>query len=107
MKPLLPTLREKKRYVAYEVMTTEPLGRDVSGELLRHLSCTLGVFGMADAGILSISYNAERQRGVLRVANRMVPRVKAGLLLTKRLDGQRVSIRTLTVSGMLRKAKGG
>ena len=105
MKPLLPTLKENKRYIAYEVMTAHPLQRDASADVVRQLSQVLGTFGMARAGILSISYDEKTQSGVLRVATSQVGMVRAALLMTSYLGKQRVCMRTLGVSGILRKTQ--
>jgi ribonuclease P/MRP protein subunit POP5 len=105
MKPLLPTLRENKRYIAYEVITATPLRRDVSNDLVDQLAKVLGAFGMADAGVLSISYDPQAQTGVLRVSTRSVRRVRAAMLMTGYLGRQRACIRTLGVSGILRKTR--
>ncbi len=103
MKPLLPTLKEKKRYVKYQVITASPLRRDVSDELLQRLRRTLGVFGSAEAGLLSIHYDTRTQTGVLRTSVAALPKVRAALLLTTFLSRTRVAIRTLGVSGILKK----
>jgi RNase P/RNase MRP subunit POP5 len=105
MKPLLPTLKERKRYIVYRVITAHPLRRDVSGELLRHLAGTLGAFGMAEAGILSVRYDETAQTGVLRVAHTHVAKAKAALLMAGYLGKTKVCVRTLGVSGILRKAQ--
>lgn len=105
MKPLLPTLKERQRYIAYEAITAHAIPNDISDALLHRLSEILGVFGMADAGILSISYEQSTQTGILRVNHDQVPRVKAALLMITHLGKQQVIIRTLGVSGMLNKVK--
>ncbi len=105
MKPLLPTLKERKRYVVYRIVTAHPLRRDISGELLRHLEQLLGVFGMAQAGILSVRYDSETQTGVLRVAHAQLAQVKAALLMIGHLGTTKVCVRTLGVSGILRKTQ--
>lgn len=105
MKPLLPTLKERQRYIVYEVITASPANHDISDALLQRLSELLGVFGMADAGILSVSYDAKTQTGILRVNHDQVPRVKAALLMVTHLGRQQVLIRTLGVSGILKKSK--
>lgn len=105
MKPLLPTLKERHRYVVYEVITADPLRSDVSEALMQRLSEILGVFGTADAGVLSVAYDQHRQAGILRVAHTQVARVRGALLMIGQLGHARVLIRTLGVSGMLGKAR--
>jgi RNase P/RNase MRP subunit POP5 len=104
MKPLLPTLKERQRYIAYEVISAHPV-QDISEPLLQKLSEILGVFGMADAGVLSVSYDTQTQTGILRVNHDQVAKVRAALLMTTHLGRTQVIIRTRGVSGMLNKVK--
>lgn len=105
MKPLLPTLKERQRYVVYQVISAHPLGIDISEPLLRRISETLGVFGMAQAGILSIEYNEKTQYGVLRCNHDQVVRVKTALLMATHIGKTPVIIRVRGVSGMINKTK--
>lgn len=105
MRPLLPTLKEKKRYVRYRVISARPLERDVGGEVLRSLHDTLGVFGAAEAGLLSVSYDVRSQTGIIRCSLAALEKVKASLLMAGYLGRTRVVIRTLRVSGILAKAR--
>jgi RNase P/RNase MRP subunit POP5 len=105
MKPLLPTLKERHRYVVYELITAHPLEQDISATLLGRVEEILGVFGMADAGVLPVTYDPKTQVGILRVTHTEVPRVRAALLLVTHLDRTSVLIRTRGISGMLNKAR--
>lgn len=104
MKPLLPTLKERQRYIVYEVISAHAM-QDISDTLLQRLSELLGVFGMADAGILSVSYDMKTQTGILRCNHDQVHRVKAALLMVTHLGRTQVVIRTHGVSGILKKVK--
>ncbi len=103
MKPLLPTMKERKRYLVYELISKEPLRENPQHVVISHLNKTLGVFGSARAGILPVSWDAERQIGTLRVAHVAVDAVKAALLLLKDIKGIKVIPRTRGVSGILKK----
>ena len=105
MKPLLPTLKERQRYVIYHITSAHVLGTDISEPLLHKLAEILGVFGMADAGVLSISYDTNTQSGILRCNHDQVPRVKAALLMTTHLGRTQVIITVKGVSGVLGKSK--
>jgi ribonuclease P/MRP protein subunit POP5 len=105
MKPLLPTLKERQRYIVYEVISAHAMGIDISEPLLRRLSELLGVFGMADAGILSVSYDTQTQTGLLRCNHDQVVKVRTALLLTTHLGKTPVIIKTRGVSGILKKSK--
>ncbi|HIH24563.1 TPA: hypothetical protein HA251_06015 [Candidatus Woesearchaeota archaeon] len=105
MKPLLPTLKERQRYVLYEVISAHAVDHDISDALLRSLSDILGVFGMADAGLLSVSYDKESQTGILRCNHDQTVRVKAALTMITHIGKQQVIIKVRGVSGVLGKAK--
>ena len=105
MKPLLPTLKERQRYIAYEAITAHAMHQDISEALLQRLSEILGVFGMAEAGILSVSYDQATQTGILRCNHDQVIKVKTALLMTTHLGRTQVLIRTRGVSGILDKVK--
>jgi ribonuclease P/MRP protein subunit POP5 len=102
MKPLLPTLKEKKRYVVYELISDEPL-KGGDADVLAHLRATLGLFDGAKAGLLPVRYDAEIQTGVLRCSTASVDKVKAALLLLKTVKGIPVIPHVRGVSGILNK----
>jgi RNase P/RNase MRP subunit POP5 len=105
MKPLLPTLKERQRYVLYEVIAAHAVSHDISDALLQRLSELLGVFGAADAGLLSVSYDIRTQTGTLRCNHDQTARVKAALTMITHLGKQPVIIKVRGVSGILAKAK--
>ncbi|MDD9953152.1 MAG: hypothetical protein OXR66_02345 [Candidatus Woesearchaeota archaeon] len=102
MKPLLPTLKERKRYIVYQIITAKPMTLDDTA-LLQRLKELLGVFGTAEVGLLSIQYNPTTQTGVMRVSNTTTNKVKAALTMITHLKKTKVAIRTLGVSGILKK----
>ena len=108
IKGLIPTLREKKRYVVCEVLSEKPIaGRSAATSAI--LSSFLSLFGetsLAHTGLQAIpEYNTETQRTIVRVGHTSVPAVKAAIALVKTIDHQPVIVRSVSVSGMLKKAK--
>lgn len=100
MKPILPSLKEKKRYIAYEILSEKPLKRDesikgISNGILKFL----GQLGNARAGTMVIESN--QNKGILKVSNTMVDQVKTGLALIKEIEGNKVIVKTTKVSGTL------
>jgi len=104
MKPLLPTLKERKRYLVYELISAEPLG-PAEKDVLSHLRATLGVFDGAKAGLLPVQYDAKTQTGILKVGHASVDKAKAALLLLQRVGKQQVIPRVRGVSGILKKTE--
>jgi ribonuclease P/MRP protein subunit POP5 len=103
LKPLLPTLREKKRYLAFEVIN----GSDLDTKEIRHSIDTaitqhLGREGMAKAGLLFVKQN--KNKGVLRVSHTMLNEVRQAILFITKIQEKRVIVRSLVASGVLNKA---
>ena len=108
IKPLLPSLREKKRYLAYEVISKHKFhdAVHVSKAILDAANDFLGHSGMAKAGILPINkWNDDLQRGVMRVNNKHVDELKASFVFVKGIEGKEVIVKSVGASGILRKAQ--
>lgn len=106
MKPLLPSLREKKRYLAFEIISRRKvdnfhLNKQISEACLRFL----GTRGVAEAGIALLKYSAESQRGLIRVNNKYIHNIKAALALINEIDNSEVIVRSIGISGILNKAE--
>ncbi len=108
MKPLLPTLKERKRYILFEVnpkigVEKEEVKKQVTKACLQFL----GELGMAKAGIqfLPETYKKSSGKGVIRVGHKHVDETKAALALIKEINGKKVSFNALKVSGLLDKVK--
>ncbi|MFH1316230.1 MAG: Rpp14/Pop5 family protein [Candidatus Woesearchaeota archaeon] len=109
LKPLLPSLREKKRYLAFEIISKNPINdfKLVSISLWDSFLDYLGKFGVSKAGlwILPDKYNAKNQRGMIRVNNKEIDNLKSALIMVKNIQGQDVIVRSVGVSGILKKAE--
>jgi ribonuclease P/MRP protein subunit POP5 len=109
IKPLLPSLREKKRYLAYEVISKHRFNDavHVNKAILDAANDFLGDLGMAKAGILPINdkWNADSQRGIMRVNNKHVDELKASLIFVKNINGKGAFVKSVGASGILRKAQ--
>lgn len=108
IKPLLPTLREKKRYLVYDVVSKHKFNDaiHVTKAILDASKEFLGNLGMAKAGIIPIDHwNASLQRGIMRVNNKNVDNLKASLIFVKAINGEEVIVRSVGASGILKKAQ--
>ena len=104
IKPLLPSLREKKRYLAYEVISKHRFNDavHVNKAILDAANDFLGDLGMAKAGILPINdkWNADSQRGIMRVNNKHVDELKASLIFVKNINGKGAFVKSVGASGI-------
>lgn len=98
MKPLLPTLKEKKRYLVYELESEKVISPHA---IIRQVQKILGIFDSAKAGLLHISY--ENKRGVIKTSLESVTKVRAALTLIKEIDASAVRINVIGTSGILNK----
>jgi ribonuclease P/MRP protein subunit POP5 len=101
---LRPSMRDKKRYIAFEILSDRPLGYDADKKLICKINELLGVFQASKAGILRVKYDAKTQSGLFKVDRSFVDYARAAFVMIKSLDGVKVAVHTLRVSGMLNKA---
>ena len=83
LKPVLPSLREKKRYLVYEVISKEKI-MDTNSVSSAISGCSLhflGQLGAAKAGIMVLNnkWNPELQRGIIKVSHKYADALKASL----------------------------
>lgn len=105
MKPILPSLRERKRYVAFEIISKKPI-RDfeaVSDAIEESASDLLGMVEGAKAGVIILPDKYRNQKGVLKVNHRYVNHIRTSLALIDQIKDQDVIIKTMGVSGILKK----
>ena len=109
IKSLLPSLRERKRYLAYEVVSGIKFNDalHVNKAIVEAAKEFLGNLGMARAGIITMSdqWNADAQRGLIRVNNKQVDELKASLAFVRSIDGNDAVVRSVGASGILKKSR--
>ena len=109
LKPILPSLREKKRYLVFEVMSKEKINDfdAVSSSIWECSLKFLGKLGAAKAGIIVLNnkWNQELQRGIIKVGHRHVDELKAALIFGSKISNNDVIFRSVGVSGILKKAE--
>lgn len=104
IKPILPSLREKKRYILFEVVSDKSIDAEAIKLAVKNkLKECLGVFGLMDAGILIVHNSFTENKGVLRTNTKSVDKVKAALGLIDRIGKEDADVKVLKVSGILKK----
>jgi len=108
LKAILPSLREKKRYLAFQIVSKGKIKQfsSVSKAVWQGMLSFNGTRGAAQAGIwlLPEKYNERLQRGIVRVNHKSVDALKAGLALVQEVDNMPAIVRSIGVSGSLKKA---
>jgi RNase P/RNase MRP subunit POP5 len=112
-KVLLPTLKEKQRYMVYKLMPpnmskdSREFGNDFGifhNDILLQCNNMLGIFDGGKAGLMSVKYDAESMTGIIRVNNKYVDKLKVCLGLIRETNGRPATVDCIYVSGMLNKA---
>jgi len=102
---LLPSLREKKRYVAFEVISKSSLQSPAIIKAVEQSVLSLGgEVGTAAAGLYVLP-NLAKQKGLLRCAHNSLDLVRAGLCSIAEINGENVIVHSLGASGSLQKVK--
>ena len=105
-KPIPPTLRERNRYIVFEVISDSRFDRKC---VVRAIWCVvLGFLGELNASKLSLwmmDWDCETQRGLLKVNHQNVDELRSALSTLKEVDRKRVIFHVLGVSGTLKSAK--
>jgi len=109
LKAILPSLREKKRYLVFEAISASKI-TDLSMVSDAIYDCVLkflGCLGAAKAGIMVLGnkWDAHLQRGIIKVSHKHVDALKASLVFIDKIGSNDVIFRSLGVSGILRKAE--
>ncbi|MBI4983266.1 ribonuclease P protein component 2 [Candidatus Woesearchaeota archaeon] len=104
---LLPSLRQKKRYVVFEVVSTHKFSlAEIKAMAEEAWLGFLGQLGTARATpmIIEEKYNPETQRFMVKVNHNFVDELKAALTLSKSIKNTPVIVKSIVVSGTIKKA---
>lgn len=101
---MLAGLKERKRYIVFKVYSDHILSeKKVKDAVESQCLQFLGELGMSKAGLLFIAQS--RYSGVVRVSHKYVDEIKTALSMIKKIDGKNVMIKTLRVTGTIKKTK--
>ncbi|MFC1801445.1 Rpp14/Pop5 family protein [Nanoarchaeota archaeon] len=106
--PLLPSLKEKKRYLVFETICEKKiLFKDIAAAIDDSLHHYIGLLGTSQAGmqILQEKWNQSQQKGIIRINHKYVDHLKASLALIKKIKNQQITLRSVGVSGILKKTQ--
>lgn len=107
-KPLLPVLRERKRYLVYEVLSdSEFTPTEISSAIKFSFKELFGITGLADAGLIFMDkmFNKKTKRGFVRVSHTSLDKLKGSFVFIDNISGKKVILKSVIASGMIDKAK--
>jgi len=108
LKTLLPTLREKNRYISFRIISEEPVNySDLEAAVWNQFMDFYGEYGVSKMSLWLMKnlYNKKNQIGVIRCNNKSVQKVIACLGLISRLGDNRLIFKILKVSGTIKGLK--
>ncbi|MBI2565081.1 hypothetical protein HYV79_03795 [Candidatus Woesearchaeota archaeon] len=106
LKQLLPSLREKKRYVLFEILSNKQHdAKSIINSLTHNYTQFHGELNLAHAGLLPLFDTFSKNKGIIRINNLHVDDLRAALTLVSSIDQEQVIMRSLSVSGVLNKVK--
>ena len=108
MKPLLPTLKERKRYILVKVISSTEIQKSDLVETVAKAGLQfLGELGLAKSGMqfLPETYDTKTKTGIIRVNHKYTDEVRAALTLVKEIGKKKVTIKSEKTSGTISKLK--
>ena len=104
MKRLIPSLREKKRYLAFEIDSEKELTKsEVINAVDASCKNFLGEYGYGKAGVMIVNDTINGRKGVVRVNSKYVDLLKVSLMTIRQISNNKVAFRNVRTSGMLGK----
>ena len=106
MKPILPTLKEKKRYLVFEIISEDKISKDVAQKtIMSECLKFLGELGISRSGLMIVNDQWSKNKGIIKTNNKYLDEVKLALSLIKKMDNKKIIVNIVGVSGILKKAK--
>ena len=99
MKTILPTLKERNRYLVYEIKNNKYNFNEIKQEMKKSILQFLGELEASKANILILE-DFKENKGIIKVSHKYVDKVKVALMLIRNFI-----VETKYVSGTLKKAR--
>lgn len=100
---VLPSLRSKKRYLAFRVHSDAPVARDeVVKAIWREAVAFLGENDASELEMWVLDYDEHKKEGFLVCGHKQVEKMKAVLTLVSAINDKRLLIQPLGVSGTVK-----
>lgn len=108
MKPILPVLKEKNRYVVFEIISDKKISNNhVKSTIIDAFKRLFGEIDYANSAMMFISNASKDEKNtyIIKIKNKYVDMLKTTLLSIGHIDKCDVVIKTKSISGILKKAK--
>ena len=101
MTKLNPALREKRRYVVFEILGNAEC-RDAFNSVREQFERMFGIFGASKAAVSMLK--SKSSRCIIRVDRKYVDHLKAASVMVSEAKGEQVIMRSLGTSGSVKGA---
>lgn len=103
MKSLLPSLKEKKRYLAFEIISIDKVPSNALNLVTKKLNNILGIIDSSNAGLIPVEQ--KENKAIIRINNKYVDKIKSAMLFINEINNKPVILKSIKVSGILNKAR--
>jgi len=105
MKPYPSHMREKRRYIVFELMAEgKPDRKSVVRALWDSVFENIGAFGAAESAFWVVDYDERKMRGIVRSTNKALDSVIACLALLSKVKNKKAFIHIIGGRGTIKKA---
>ena len=107
-KHLPPILRDRKRYIIFEIISEQPVEfGDFVSSLWNAMLSFLGEYGTAESKIWLIQnlYDSKSQRGIIKCGHDAVERVRGSLSVIQIVGETKCIVKVLGVAGTIKSAE--
>ena len=109
LKSLMPSLKEKKRFVVFEIIAQEPVKdfKEVYKAIWQKSNEFLGKLETAKAGLwlLADKWDSKKQKGILKINNKYTDKIKAVFTMITNIENKKATVKSAGISGILKKAE--
>ena len=99
-------MREKARYLVFEVISEDRISfNDAVSAINSSIKSLFGDFGLASARLWPVKNSWKNNRGIVKVDRSFINQMKASLIVLNKINSREVIVRSLFVSGTIKKAK--
>jgi len=103
VKAFPPTLKTKKRYLKFEMISEKPvMGIDAVKAIKSKVIELVGTIGVSDADFAVFNFDEKTQKGEIKTNNKNVEMIKACLALIDKISNQKVVVNVERTSGTLK-----
>ena len=104
LKPLMPSLKERNRYLVLEVVSETKIDdKRLKESIITSVLKFLGELELAKAGLKII--DLKNNKIIIKATHLYVDKIKTALILIKKIDNKNIIIKTVNVTGSLKKAR--